>query len=154
MGSILRSPKDFWLGVIYAVVGAASFLIARDYPFGSSASIDAGYFPSVVSCLLFLIGVFSIGRSVTLDGGAVDRLDLKSLALIVGSTVLFGFLVDRAGFAAAAIVLLFMSAAASRQFAFRWLSVAGALFLAVVCTIVFVSGLGIPMPIVGPWLGG
>lgn len=154
MASILRSPKDFWLGVVYAVVGGASFVIARDYPLGSSASMDAGYFPSLVSGLLCLVGFLSIGRSFKLEGGVIGRIDIKSLSLIVGSTVIFGFLVNRAGFPAAAVVLLFMSAAASRAFGFRWSTTLGAVGLTAVCTVVFISGLGIPMPIVGPWLGG
>jgi uncharacterized membrane protein len=160
--SLIRSPRDFWLGVIYATVGGAGFLIARDYSFGSGARMGPGYFPTIVSALLIVFGILGIGRSCILSGEAVGEIAWKALPLVIGSSVVFGVLLDQAGFVAAALALLFMSAAASSKFKFRWTTIAGAVALVSVCTLLFVKGLGIPMLAVGPllqplaptWLGG
>lgn len=45
MTGVIRSPRDFWAGVLYAGFGAAAVLIARDYGLGSSSRMGPGYFP-------------------------------------------------------------------------------------------------------------
>ena len=45
-----------------------------------------------------------------------------------------------------------MSAAASEHFKFDWKATAGLVALVVFCALVFVKGLGVPMPLVGTWL--
>jgi Tripartite tricarboxylate transporter TctB family len=152
LGGVVRSPKDFWLGVIYTLVGAAGFLIARDYPFGSGARMGAGYFPTIISSLLFVFGIVSIGRSFFLNGQTISAIAWKALLLIIGSAVTFAVLVDRAGFVVAALALLLLCATASEQFRFSWTAILGALVLVICCTLLFINGLGLPMPTIGPWL--
>lgn len=152
MGGVVRSPKDFWLGVIYALVGAAGFLISRDYPFGSGARMGAGYFPTIISGLLFVFGIVSIGRSFFLNGQAIGAIAWKALLLIIGSAFAFALLVDRAGFVVAALALLLLCATASEQFRISWTAILGALALVICCTLLFINGLGLPMPTIGPWL--
>lgn len=45
-----------------------------------------------------------------------------------------------------------MSAAASEKFRFEWTATAGLVGLVVFCSVVFVQGLGVPMPLVETWL--
>ena len=152
MGSIVRSPKDFWLGVIYVLVGAVGFLLARDYPFGTGARMGPGYLPTIVSSLLLIFGAVSIGRSFVLSGEAIGVIAWKALPLIVGSAAAFAFLIDGAGFIAASFSLLLLCAVASDKFRWSGTALLGAAALVAICTLVFVKGLGIPMPAVGPWL--
>ena len=76
------------------------------------------------------------------------------MLLVLGSIVAFGFLINRAGFLVAAIVLVLGCAAASERFRLGWLPVLGLVALIAFCVVVFVIGMGIPMPLVGPWFGG
>jgi hypothetical protein len=46
-----------------------------------------------------------------------------------------------------------MSAAASSKFRFEWTATAGLIGLIVFCSVVFVKGLGVPMPLLGSWFG-
>ena len=71
----------------------------------------------------------------------------------MAATVLFGLLVRGAGVVISIVVLVLMSAYASVKF--RWgPSIALAVGLTVFCVLVFIKGLGIPLPIFGPWFGG
>ena len=63
IAALIRGPKDFWTGVIYLLFGGIAFWIAQDYGFGTASRMGPGYFPSVLSALLVLIGLISLVRS-------------------------------------------------------------------------------------------
>jgi hypothetical protein len=152
VGSIIKAPKDFWTGVIYLGVGALGILIGREYSFGSAGRMGPGYFPFVISCLLLLFGVITVVRSFMTDGEPVGALAWRSIAWVVGSVVAFGLLLPTAGLIIAMLVMVLMSAAASDKFRFEWAATAGLVGLVVFCSLVFVKGLGVPMPLFGSWL--
>jgi hypothetical protein len=146
--------KDFWTGVIYIVVGLSAFLIARNYALGSAARMGPGYFPTAVALLLTAVGVTIMVRSFFREGELVDRFAWKPMLLVLGSIVAFGILINRAGLLLAAVVLVLGCAAASERFHIGWLPMLGMAALVAFCVIVFVIGMGIPMPLIGPWFSG
>ena len=153
--SVIKNPKDFWTGVIYVVFGGAAFFIARDYGMGSASRMGPGYFPTVLSALLMLFGVVAIVRSFLVPGEAIGKFAIKAGILILAAVVLFGFLLPRAGFIVALLVLCLVSASASEKFSLKdWKAIAGLIGLIVFCVLVFVKGLGVPMPLLGSWFGG
>ena len=154
MATLIKGPKDFWTGVIYILFGAAGFWIARDYGMGSASRMGPGYFPMVLSGLLFLIGVIAVVRSLLVESEPIGGFAWKATLLVLGSVVLFGLLVIPAGLVVALLVLALVSAAASSHFKFDWKAVAGLIGLVVFCGLVFVKGLGVPMPLLGTWFGG
>ena len=50
--ALIRHPKDFWAGVLFASFGAAALVIAQSYPLGSAARMGPGYFPRMLGFLL------------------------------------------------------------------------------------------------------
>lgn len=154
MAKAIRSPKDFWAGALYAGFGAAAVLIARDYGMGSGARMGPAYFPTVLGSLLFLIGAASIVRSFLVAGEPVGAIAWKGLAFVTAGTVLFGLLLRPAGMVAAIAVLVLVSAAASAKFRLEWKALTLMALLIAFCALVFVKGLGMAVPLVGPWLGG
>jgi putative tricarboxylic transport membrane protein len=101
-----------------------------------------------------LIGVISVVRSFIVPGDPLGKWAIKAAILIIGATVLFGFLIIRAGLIVALLALVLVSAAASEKFRFDWKALAGLVVLIAFCALVFVKGLGVPMPLVGTWFGG
>jgi hypothetical protein len=100
-----------------------------------------------------LIGTISLVRSFIEAGGPIGGFAFKGLLLVVGSTLVFGFLVRRAGLGIALPLLVIISAYASIRF--RWgPSLALAAGLTLFCVLVFLKGLGVPLPILGSWFGG
>ena len=112
-----------------------------------------GYFPTLLGGLLALIGLSLIIRTFLKPGLAVGRLAYGKVALVTLSNVLFALLLRRLGLAAALILLVVVSAYASRRFRWR-AAVPLAVGLAIGSCIIFVWLLGLPIPVRGPWLGG
>lgn len=157
MASIVRHPKNFWIGIIFLFFGLAAIFLLGDNEMGSAGRMGPAYFPSVLGGLLALVGVADIVRAfIGRNAGAHDAIGtfhIKDIVIVLGAVILFGLLMRGAGLAVAAFVLVFLSAFASKQF-----KLAPTLLLAVGLSIfavlLFVKLLGLPMPIVGPWLGG
>jgi Tripartite tricarboxylate transporter TctB family len=151
--SAIRSPKDFWTGVIYLVLGGAAVFLAWEYGMGSATRMGPGYFPSVLGGLLLVFGVIAVIRSFMQDGEPIGGFAWKAAALVIGGTLLFGFLMRTAGLVIAILVLVLVTAAASSKFRFEWKAVAGLILLIAFCSLVFVKALGVPMPLLGSWFG-
>jgi hypothetical protein len=149
----MRNPRDFWTGVVYVGFGAAAVVIARGYGLGTTLRMGPGYFPTALGAVLVGIGLVSLLRAWLRDGNPIGPVRLTGLLTICGATLAFGLLVRGAGVIVALPLLVILSARASTHF--RWrptlLLAAG---LTAFCVAVFLKGLGVPLPIVGPWLGG
>ena len=144
--------KDFWSGVMLIVIGGGALFIARNYQFGSSLRMGPGYFPTVLGALLVMFGVYFAIQG--LRSGA-EKLEgtwsLRALIVLPLSLVLFGLLIDRAGFIPAMLALIIGSAAASTQFKLVEVLLFSA-FLTAMCVIVFVWALGLPYELIaGIW---
>ena len=114
--------------------------------------MGSGYFPKVLSALILIFGLASIVRGVVLHGEPIHSVQAKPLLLISLACILFGLLLPRAGLIVALVALVLVSAAASRNFRFDARALAGLAALIAVCALVFVKGLGVPMPLLGAWL--
>jgi hypothetical protein len=149
----IRNAKDFWAGLVYLAVGLAAIFLARDFGMGTATRMGPGYFPIVLGGVLALLGVASVVRSFVSKGEPIGTFVLKGMLLVCGGTVLFGALLRGAGLVIALIVLVIVSAYASTKFRLGTaIALAGGLTVA--CVLVFVKGLGIPMPLLGTWFGG
>jgi putative tricarboxylic transport membrane protein len=145
-----RNPKDFWAGVIYIIIGAGAILIAQDYELGTARSMGPAYFPVLVSSILMIVGLISLVRSFVKPGAPITGFAAKGLPLVLGATILFAFIVRGAGLVIALPVLVLISAGASQHFRLG-ASVIMALGLTVFCVVVFLKGLGVPLPLWGTW---
>ena len=154
MSKVLRSPKDFWAGVLYSGFGGAALLIARDYGMGSASRMGPGYFPTVLGALLLVIGVASLLRGFLAKGEPLGAIAWKGMVLVSGATVAFGLLLRPLGLVAALLGLILISALASVKFKLAPKAIAAMVGLIVFCALVFVVGLGLPTPLLGTLFGG
>ena len=154
MHTLIRSPKDFCAGLIYLAIGLSAIYIGRqDLPMGTALKMGPGYFPTVLGSLLSLIGFLSLVRSFMQQGEPIPAFAWKPLLLITGATVVFGLLVRGAGLVIALPVFMIMTAYASVQF--RWVpTLIVAAVATLLCSLVFVKGLGVPLPLIGRWFSG
>jgi hypothetical protein len=151
--TMIRSAKDFCSGLIYICLGSSAMIIARDYSLGTAVKMGPAYFPTILGGLLVLIGTISVIRSFIVTGTPIGAFAFKGLSLVIGSTLLFGLLVRGAGLIVALPLLVIISAYASTRF--RWgPTIVMTLGLTLFCVLVFIKGLGIPLPIIGSWFGG
>ena len=113
-----------------------------------------GYFPTILGALLLLVGVAALVRSFLVRGEPIGPIAWKGALLVTGATVLFGAAAAagraRPGACRADPGQRFRSV----KFRFDWRAIALMIGLVVFCALVFVKGLGLPMPLLGTWFGG
>lgn len=151
MPAFIRHPKDFWTGIIFIFFGLSAVILGQEHEMGTAGRMGPAYFPTVLGGLLALIGSVGVIRSFLRPGDAIGRFHIKELVLVLSAVLLFGLLVRGAGLVPAAVLLILVSAYASPKFHLGK-SVALAAGLAVFAVLLFVKLLGLPMPILGPWL--
>jgi len=146
-----RNNRDFFAGLLYIVTGAVGMWIARDYPFGSALRMGPGYFPTVLGGMMVAFGVAVMAMGVKNNEKMKGTWSIRALIVLPLSTVAFGVLMETAGFIAAMLVLIPFSAAAGREF--KWIEVGLiTVGLTVLCTAMFIYGLGLPYPLIkGMW---
>ncbi|MGE0117443.1 MAG: tripartite tricarboxylate transporter TctB family protein [Dongiaceae bacterium] len=148
----IRHPKDFWAGLIFTASGLAFGILAQDYEIGTMTRMGPAYFPTVLAVLLTIIGLATTVRAFVTDGPPLQGFAVKGVLLVLGPIVLFGFILRGAGLAAALLALTLLSAYASVRFRWR-AAVPLAIGLTVFSILVFVKGIGLPIPVIGRWLG-
>lgn len=142
----LLGNKDVWAGLLLIVIGAGAILVARDYPFGTALRMGPGYFPVMLGALLILFGVAILAAGLRRGERISGSWSLRALLVLPLSLVLFGLLMQHAGFVPAMLVLIFGAAAAGSEFRFMEVLLF-ALALTALAVAVFVWGLGLPYPL-------
>jgi hypothetical protein len=139
----IRSPRDFFAGLIFLFFGALAAYIARDYPMGSAVRMGPGYFPYVLGILLALLGVAVCAKSLLIRGAPVEAVNLRALFLVLGAVAVFGGAIENAGIVVATALLVGVGAAASPESRPREVLVLIVVLLALAVG-VFTYGLGLP----------
>jgi hypothetical protein len=140
--------KDFWGGLMLIAIGLAAMVIARDYALGTTLRMGPGYFPTMLGGVLVLFGLHLAVRGVRGSGEKIEGgWSLRALIVVPLSFILFGLLIDRAGFVPAVVAVIVASATAGPEFRFAVVALL-ALGLTALCVGVFIWGLGLPYPLV------
>lgn len=147
----IKNQKDFWTGIMFIGFALAALWIGKDYAVGSASRMGPGYFPTVLCALLILFGVLALIRGVRVKAPPIKDVAWKAGAIVLLSMTAFGYLLERAGLPISLTVLILGSALASDKFHFNLRTAIFAVGLIVFCVIVFVPGLGLPIPLIGSW---
>ncbi len=143
----VRSPKDFWAGVMFVAFGAGMATVALgNYQMGSAVRMGPAYFPAVLGGMLAVLGLVLVLRALVLKGEKVAAFQFRPLLLILAACVAFGYFLKPLGLLGALLLLVFISAYGGHEF--KWKEAAmlyAALF--VFSVLVFVKGLTLPFPI-------
>ena len=151
MTSIVRHPQNFWIGIIFLFFGLAAVYFGWEHEMGTAGRMGPAYFPSVLGVLLALVGLANLVRSFIGHGERIGKFHVRNIVIILAAVLLFGVLMRNAGLAIAAFVLILLSSYASPKFRLKG-SLALAIGLTLFAIVLFVKLLGLPMPVIGPWL--
>ena len=142
----IRSPKDFWAGLIFMAIGGGFVLLAQQYRLGDMHRMGPAMFPTLVGALLAALGAVMVLRSFALDGAPVPRFYARALGISLLAIVLFGIALQWLGLVAAIALLVLVGAQAAREV--RPLeTVALAVVMIAFSVAVFVWLLGLPLPL-------
>jgi hypothetical protein len=114
-----------------------------------------GYFPIVLASALGVLGVAIMVKGVTAAASdtPIGPVPWRGAVLVLGALIFFGATVRGLGLVLALFGAGFLSANASRSNSpVAAAIIAAALTLA--CVLIFYYGLGVAVPLFGPWLGG
>ena len=149
----IRNQRDFGAGVMYMVIGLFFSIVATNYSMGTAAKMGPGYFPFYLGILMFLLGLLVAVKAFSAKAAieAIPKFNWKIIAQITGAVVLYGLLLPRLGFLIAVVVLVFVSASASREFTWKGTAL-NAAFLVTFTYSVFVVGLKLQFPLLPVFL--
>ncbi len=144
--SFIRHPKDFYSGLIFIAFGVAAITIGSNYALGTAARMGPGYFPRMLGILLIVLGAALALRALRIQGEPMPGWKWRPTLIVLGSVVLFGVMINKAGLVLSTIVLIVLSSAASTEFRPKEALISGVL-LAALCVAVFVFGIKLQLPI-------
>ena len=147
-----RALPDILAGGIFVLIGGAFVVGSLGYELGTLLRMGPGYFPLMVGAILAALGLTIVLKGLVagevLSFGVVPW---RAVALISVALVFFGLTVRRLGFVPpSAVTALLTTLASPRVRLLTAVAVAAALTLA--STLIFVVGLQLRIPLIGPWL--
>ena len=145
-----RDRKDFNAGLMFIGIGGFFAFFATNYPMGTAVRMGPAYFPTMLGWLLVGLGAIVFMRSFFLHGKEVpSKTHWRQLMFILGSVLVFGFLLDRAGMVISSFSLMCLCALGGWDY--RWKEqIFNAIGMAAVNVAIFHYGLGLPFKL-WPW---
>jgi hypothetical protein len=146
-----RNNRDFFAGLLYIFTGALGIIIALDYPFGSALRMGPGYFPRVLGGIMIAFGIAVLLMGVKNNEKIKGYWSIRALIILPLSAVVFGLLMEHAGFIPALAALIPVAAASGKDF--RWMEILLlTIGLIVISYVIFIWGLALPYPLIkGLW---
>src|SRR4051812_9177082 len=143
----LFDNKNFLSGLFFIGVGGLGIFMAQDYPMGTALRMGPGYFPIVLSALLILFGIYCLVQGLLKPEKLPGNWSPRALLILPLATVVFGVLMEHAGFIPALLALVFISAYAGDEFKFVEVLIM-AVGLVIGSWALFIWGLGLPYPLI------
>ncbi len=134
--------------MLFIAVGLFFAGLGTQYAWGTATRIGPGFFPTGLGTVVILIGIIVAAGSLSAKAVAdrVERFDIRTVVLILGSVAAFGVLLKPFGLILSLFVLIAVSSFASPEFSWKaMLTNAGVLIGT--CLAVFVWGLKLELPL-------
>ena len=150
--AVNASRNDLASGAIFVAFGAYFALEAMRYEFGTPFRMGPGFMPIVLGGILVALGVAvaakGLGRP---DEDAPAPWPWRGIVLVLGTIIFFAATLRGLGFLPVVLISGFATAISStRNTVLSALVVS--VGLCILCTLIFVVGLGLIVPWIGPWL--
>lgn len=147
-----KSLRDIVAGAIFVAFGVAFAVTAWRYDLGTMLRMGPGYFPLLLGVVLAALGLaIAVQGAMKADVAELGPIPWRGIVLISAAILFFGFTVRRLGLAPALFVTVLLAAfSSSRVNALEALAMA--VGLTIFCLVIFVWMLGMPVPLLGPWL--
>ena len=143
----IKSPKDFWSGVMFIVSGLFFAVWAKEfYQMGTAVRMGPAYFPFVLGGLLTALGLIVLLGSLATQGPPVPKFHFRPLVLITVAIVLYGYLMKPLGLVLATAALVYVSALGGHEFKWKEVTVLFVILI-IFSVLVFVKGLTLPFPL-------
>ncbi|MEV0828559.1 tripartite tricarboxylate transporter TctB family protein [Nonomuraea rubra] len=148
-----RSFPDVLAGGVFVLIGGAFAAGSLGYELGTPLRMGPGAFPLLVGAVVAALGLAIVVKGLVAgEVVAFGPVPWRAVAVVVLALLFFGFTVRGLGFVpTSAVTALLTTLASTRVRPLMALAVAAGLTVA--ATLIFVVGLQLRIPLVGPWLG-
>lgn len=146
------SRNDLASGAIFVAFGAYFALEALKYDFGTPFRMGPGFMPVVLGGVLVALGVAVAFKGMGKpDEEASTPWPWRGTALVLGTIIFFAATIRGLGFIPVTLIAGLATALSSRRNTVLSSLIISA-GLCVLCLLIFVVGLGMLVPLFGPWL--
>jgi len=153
MPAFIKSPKDFFAGLLFLVIAGIFGYGVLELPIGTAFRMGPGYFPLVLTLLLAALGLVILINGLRVPGAPIGAVPWRGIFLITLPVIFFGATLKGLGFIPSLAITVFGTTLATRLWGLAYAVVTTAALVAF-CWAVFVWGLGLPLSPFGPWVGG
>ena len=151
-----RGPRlniDVLAGLLFVALGAGFLAMATQLPPGPPRRLGPGSFPTLIATLMIVAGAGVVIAGLFRQGAPGLALDWRKLLIVTAALGAFGALLRGAGLIAAAIVLVLIASRAHPALGIKRALALG-VGLGLFSAALFIGLLRLPVPALGPWLGG
>lgn len=138
--------QDLVAGLMFIGFGALGLILGKAYPMGTSLRMGPGYLPTLLCWILIALGALVGGKGLFLGGLSIDRFYFRPLILVCAGLLTFALLIEGFGLPAAVIATVVVGALGGQEFRLIEVLIVAAV-LAIASVLIFVYGLGLPMPL-------
>ena len=143
----IKSPKDFWSGLMFIGFGVFFMVWAMIYyQMGTAVRMGPAYFPTMLGGLLAVLGAIVLVGSLAVEGPPVAQFHFRPLILISVGCVLYGYLMKPLGLVGATAALVYVSAFGGHEFKWKEVTILYVILM-IFSWAVFVKGLTLPFPV-------
>lgn len=144
-GLRVKNPGELSFGLFLVAAGLFAWWLSSELRFGTAMRMGPGYMPIVLSWITIGFGVVLAARSLALEGPPLGAWPWRP-TICVGAAIGAFLSLEAVGLVAAVALVAILAGFGER--AMRWReSLMLAAFLAAFSALVFVVGLGLPMPL-------
>jgi hypothetical protein len=149
---VRNALKDALAGLVFIGFGLAFAVGALAYDVGTPVRMGPGFVPLALGVTLAGLGVLIIVKGLIAGEGAeIGQIPWRATALILASIVLFGLTVRGLGLVPSLFASTLLAGLAPSRSGIV-VPVVIAVGLTVVSVLIFVVGLQLRLPLLGPWL--
>lgn len=146
-----RDDADLIAGLGLMAVAAFFGWQTLGLEIGTSLRMGPGYFPMILSSLLFLLGLLIAVKSLGRTGEPAGMIAWRGIMFILPAPIFFGLTVRGLGFVPALFFTTLIASQASVKMRPLYALVL-AVAVTVISTLIFSYGLGLPFRRFGPWV--
>ena len=114
--TLMQKPRDVFGGLIVMTIGTGFLVYSQALDIGTASRMGPGYFPTILSILMILLGLVIAG--LALRGPTTEhsfgQVPWRGVLLLIGAVLFFGFALRGLGLAPAVLVVVLVTAWASR----------------------------------------
>lgn len=146
--------RDAAAGAVFMAIGLFFALDALfNLRMGSATSMGPAYFPVMVGFCLTALGAVIALVAIGKPSEAIGAIPWRGVGLVMLSIFFFGATVRGLGMAPGLGISTFFAAIASRKLSWRASAIV-AVVITFFSVIAFIYLLGLPYPVIGPWILG